>query len=45
MTYRKTLVEFAVPVKAVNEFYQRETSIRHGHPSSLHLWWIGGDGP
>ncbi len=36
---RKKLIEVALPLEAVNETSAREKSIRHGHPSTLHLWW------
>src|SRR6266487_2251824 len=39
MTYRKKLIEVALPLEAINKASAREKSIRHGHPSSLHLWW------
>src|SRR5690349_7421482 len=39
MTYRKKLIEVALPLNAINEQSAREKSIRHGHPSTLHLWW------
>src|SRR5512143_1255151 len=39
MTPRKKLIEVALPLKAINEAAAREKSIRHGHPSTLHLWW------
>ena len=39
MTYRKKLIEVALPLDAVNNAAAREKSIRHGHPSTLHLWW------
>jgi len=39
MTYRKKLIEVSLPLEAINEESAREKSIRHGHPSSLHLWW------
>ncbi|OWY70616.1 hypothetical protein B7486_13440 [cyanobacterium TDX16] len=35
----KKLIEVALPLKAINEASAREKSIRHGHPSTLHLWW------
>ncbi len=38
-TYRKKLIEVALPLEAINEASAREKSIRHGHPSTLHLWW------
>ncbi|MCC6801243.1 MAG: DUF1156 domain-containing protein, partial [Anaerolineae bacterium] len=39
MTYRKKLIEVALPLEAINQASAREKSIRHGHPSTLHLWW------
>ena len=39
MTYRKKLIEVALPLEAINRASAREKSIRHGHPSTLHLWW------
>ena len=39
MTYRKKLIEVALPLDAINREASREKSIRHGHPSTLHLWW------
>ncbi|MBS1816899.1 MAG: DUF1156 domain-containing protein [Acidobacteria bacterium] len=38
-TYRKKLIEVALPLDAINNASAREKSIRHGHPSTLHLWW------
>ncbi|RMG95852.1 MAG: DUF1156 domain-containing protein, partial [Deltaproteobacteria bacterium] len=38
-TYRKKLIEVAMPLDAINKASAREKSIRHGHPSTLHLWW------
>ena len=35
----KKLIEVALPLDAINEEAAREKSIRHGHPSTLHLWW------
>ena len=35
----KKLIEVAIPLQAINEASGREKSIRHGHPSTLHLWW------
>lgn len=37
--YRKKLIEVAFPLEAINRESAREKSIRHGHPSTLHLWW------
>lgn len=39
MTYRKKLIEVALPLEAINKESAREKSIRQGHPSTLHLWW------
>jgi putative DNA methylase len=36
---RKKLIEVALPLEAINKASAREKSIRHGHPSTLHLWW------
>lgn len=38
MTVRK-LIEAALPLEKINAESAREKSIRHGHPSTLHLWW------
>lgn len=35
----KKLIEVALPLDKINEAAAREKSIRHGHPSTLHLWW------
>jgi putative DNA methylase len=37
--HRKKLIEVALPLEAINIASVREKSIRHGHPSTLHLWW------
>ena len=39
MPERKKLIEVALPLEAINIASAREKSIRHGHPSTLHLWW------
>ncbi|MEI6638331.1 MAG: DUF1156 domain-containing protein [Chlorobium sp.] len=39
MIYKKKLIEVALPLEAINVASAREKSIRHGHPSTLHLWW------
>ena len=39
MTSRKKLIEVALPLDAISKASAREKSIRHGHPSTLHLWW------
>lgn len=36
---KKKLIEVAIPLDAINAASAREKSIRHGHPSTLHLWW------
>ena len=36
---RKKLIEVSLPLEAINRASAREKSIRHGHPSTLHLWW------
>ncbi len=36
---RRKLIEVALPLDAINAAAAREKSIRHGHPSTLHLWW------
>ena len=37
--YRKKLIEVDLPLAAINKEAAREKSLRHGHPSTLHLWW------
>ncbi len=39
MKQTKKLIEVALPLMAINKACAREKSIRHGHPSTLHLWW------
>ena len=39
MIYKKKLIEVALPLEDINREAAREKSIRHGHPSTLHLWW------
>lgn len=39
MAQRRKLIEVALPLDAINEASAKEKSIRHGHPSTLHLWW------
>src|SRR5436853_7606078 len=36
---REKMIEVALPLEAINRESAREKSIRHGHPSTLHLWW------
>lgn len=38
-TIRKKLIEVSIPLEAINAASAKEKSIRHGHPSTLHLWW------
>ena len=37
--HKPKLIEVALPLAAINAEAVREKSIRHGHPSTLHLWW------
>lgn len=37
--YRRKLIEVDLPLDVINHESAREKSIRHGHPSTLHLWW------
>ena len=39
MAVKKKLIEVALPLEDINAASAREKSIRHGHPSTLHLWW------
>lgn len=39
MSYKKKLIEVALPLEQINAAASREKSLRHGHPSTLHLWW------
>jgi putative DNA methylase len=39
MAQRRKLIEVSLPLEAINAASAREKSIRHGHPSTLHLWW------
>jgi putative DNA methylase len=36
---RRKLIEVSIPLEVINKESAREKSIRHGHPSTLHLWW------
>lgn len=36
---KRKLIEVALPLEAISEASGREKSIRHGHPSTMHLWW------
>ncbi|WP_431953465.1 DUF1156 domain-containing protein, partial [Actinacidiphila sp. bgisy167] len=36
---RTKLIEVSLPLEEINRESAREKSIRHGHPSTLHLWW------
>jgi putative DNA methylase len=35
----RKLIEVALPLNAINIAAAKEKSVRHGHPSTLHLWW------
>lgn len=37
--HKRKLIEVALPLETINRESAREKSIRHGHPSTLHLWW------
>src|SRR4029077_11708684 len=37
--YPKRLIEVDLPIKCISAHARREKSIRHGHISTLHLWW------
>jgi putative DNA methylase len=37
--HRKKLIEVPLPLEEINKAAAKEKSIRHGHPSTLHLWW------
>lgn len=37
--HKRKLIEVALPLEAINRESAREKSLRHGHPSTLHLWW------
>lgn len=39
MVIKRKLIEVALPLDVINRESAREKSIRHGHPSTLHLWW------
>lgn len=39
MAPKRKLIEVSLPLEAINRESAREKSIRHGHPSTLHLWW------
>ncbi|WP_283137534.1 DUF1156 domain-containing protein [Rhizohabitans arisaemae] len=38
-TLKRKLIEVSLPLEIINKESAREKSIRHGHPSTLHLWW------
>ncbi len=39
MTIRRKLIEYNLPLADISEASAREKNIRHGHPSTLHIWW------
>jgi putative DNA methylase len=39
LTHNKRLIELSLPLKAISTQSAREKSIRHGHISTLHIWW------
>lgn len=38
-SHKRKLIEVSLPLEDINKASAREKSIRHGHPSTLHLWW------
>src|SRR5271169_6169319 len=38
-SYPKRLIEVDLPIKKISAHARREKSIRHGHISTLHIWW------
>src|SRR5580698_4284146 len=38
-TFPKRLIEVDLPIKRISKHARREKSIRHGHLSTLHIWW------
>ncbi|MGO4343167.1 DUF1156 domain-containing protein [Pedococcus sp. 2YAF34] len=36
---KRKLIEVALPLETINRESAREKSIKHGHPSTLHMWW------
>src|SRR5215510_10286941 len=39
LTYPNRLIEVDLPIKRISAHARREKSIRHGHISTLHIWW------
>lgn len=39
MALKKRFIEYDMPLTEISEESAREKSIRHGHPSTLHIWW------
>jgi putative DNA methylase len=39
LVQKRKLIEVSIPLDEINKQSAREKSIRHGHPSTLHLWW------
>ena len=37
--YPRRLIEVDLPIKRISAHARREKSIRHGHISTLHIWW------
>jgi adenine-specific DNA methylase len=38
-SYPKRLIKVDLPIKRISAHARREKSIRHGHISTLHIWW------
>lgn len=39
MTYKKKLIEVALPLAMISDASSRDKAIKHGHPDNLHQWW------
>jgi putative DNA methylase len=39
MSHKRRLIEHRLPLEKISEASAREKSIRHGHISTLHIWW------
>jgi putative DNA methylase len=36
---KERFIEYDLPLAEISEQSAREKNIRHGHPSTLHIWW------
>jgi len=39
MTTTRRFIEYDMPLAEISDESAREKNIRHGHPSTLHIWW------